>query len=65
LNDQPVTKEELATALQSLYATRSERTIFLEADRALSYADVVDVMDSCREAGIERIGIVTHHAKTG
>jgi biopolymer transport protein ExbD len=31
----------------------------LAADRSLGYARVVDVMDACRAAGIERIGIVT------
>ena len=60
LNDQPVAKEALASSLQTLYATRSERTIFLEADRGLPYAAVVDLIDACREAGIERVGIVSH-----
>lgn len=65
LNDQPLSREDLVPALQNLYATRSERTIFLEADRNLSYAAVVDLMDTCREAGIERIGIITRKASTG
>jgi biopolymer transport protein ExbD len=33
--------------------------VFLEADRALAYARVVDLMDACRSAGVERIGVVT------
>jgi biopolymer transport protein ExbD len=35
------------------------RVVFLEADRTLPYARVVDLMDACRTAGVERIGVVT------
>ena len=62
LNDARVTREDLETALRSLYASRSDRTIFLQADRSLPYATVVDLMDACREAGIERIGVITRKA---
>jgi biopolymer transport protein ExbD len=65
LNDQPISKEELAPAMQTLYATRSERTIFLEADRSLNYAAVVELMDACRAAGVDRIGIVTSKESGG
>lgn len=63
LNDQPVTRDDLQATLKSLYAARAERTIFLQADRSLPYAAVVDLMDACREAGIERIGVITRKAK--
>ena len=56
-NDQPISTADLQPALRDLYATRGDRILFLEADRGLSYAAVVDLIDACREAGIERIGI--------
>jgi len=59
LNDDVVTRTELDTALRALYATRGDHTIFLQADVSLSYAAVVDLMDACRLAGIERIGVIT------
>ena len=59
LNEQAVTAEALDSALRDLYAARLEKTIFLEADRSLPYSRVVDLMDACRAAGVERIGIVT------
>jgi len=59
LNDKPVAREQLGAALAALYAARQDRTIFLQADRSLPYASVVDLMDACREAGIDRIGIIT------
>jgi biopolymer transport protein ExbD len=51
--------QDLAARLATLYADRPEKTVMLAADRRLGYARVVEVMDACRAAGIERIGIVT------
>jgi biopolymer transport protein ExbD len=62
LNEQPVTADALDGALRTLYAARPDKTIFLEADRTLPYSRVVDLMDACRAAGVERIGVVTQKA---
>ena len=50
---------ELAERLTALYAGRTDKTIFLEADRALPHGRVVDLMDDVRAAGVVRIGVVT------
>ena len=55
----PLPSDDLAQRLASIYAERSDKTVMLAADRSLTYARVVEVMDACREAGIERIGVVT------
>jgi biopolymer transport protein TolR len=34
------------------------RTIFLKADTALAYGRVVEVVNGCRRAGVERIGLM-------
>jgi biopolymer transport protein ExbD len=49
----------LEDALRAHYKDRTDKTIFLEADRGLQYAAVVDLLDHCRAAGIERIGVIT------
>jgi len=59
LNDTPVARDELESALRALYAARDDSTIFLQADRGLPYATVVDLMDTCRLVGIQRIGVLT------
>ena len=64
LNQQHVVEEVLATRLRDLFAERVDKTIFLEADGALPYARVVRLMDACRAAGVERIGIVTAKPKS-
>lgn len=55
----PLSSTDLAARLATIYAERPEKTVMLAADRGLAYARVVEVMDACRAAGIERIGIVT------
>jgi biopolymer transport protein ExbD len=63
LNSQPMLREALVTQLQAIYAERTDKTIFLEADRNLSYGQVVDVMDDCKAAGVTAIGVVTKREK--
>lgn len=65
LNGQPVLREALVRQLQTIYATRADKTIFLEADRNLSYGQVVNVMDDCKAAGVAAIGVLTKREKSG
>ena len=59
LNGAPVARDALESTIRDLFAQREDRIIFLEADRALPYATVVDLMDTCRTAGVQRIGVLT------
>lgn len=59
LNGDPVLTETLVPRLRKIYEDRADKTIFLEADRTLSYGQVVDVMDGCRAAGVTTIGVIT------
>jgi biopolymer transport protein ExbD len=63
LNSQPMLREALVTQLQAIYAERADKTIFLEADRNLSYGQVVDVIDDCKAAGVTAIGVITKREK--
>ena len=63
LNSQPMLREALVTQLQAIYAERADKTMFLEADRNLSYGQVVDVMDDCKAAGVTAIGVITKREK--
>jgi biopolymer transport protein ExbD len=65
LNNQPMLREALVTQLQTIYAERLDKTIFLEADRNLPYGQVVDVMDDCRAAGVVTIGVITKREQSG
>jgi biopolymer transport protein ExbD len=63
LNRKPVTEGSLFSRLRDAFAARSDKTIFLEADGRLLYSRVIALMDLCRGAGVERIGIVTRKPK--
>jgi biopolymer transport protein TolR len=59
LSGEAVARDRLAERLESIFRDRADKTLFLSADRNLSYASVVDVIDACREAGVTAIGLVT------
>jgi len=59
LNRQPVaTVDDLARRLTDLFATRSDRTLFVQADGVVPYGTVVAAMDVAKGAGADRIGIM-------
>lgn len=63
LNGEDILAEALLPHLQAIYMSRTDKTIFVEADRNLSYGRVVDVMDDCRAAGVTTIGVITKREK--
>ncbi len=63
LNDREVVLATLDTTLRSAFESRTDKTLYLKADAALPYGDVVDTMDRVRRAGIEKLGMVTEPAR--
>ncbi len=63
LNDREVALGTLDTTLRSAFESRTDKTLYLKADAALPYGDVVDTMDRVRRAGIEKLGMVTEPAR--
>lgn len=57
LNDNLVTKEELINKLYLLSKNNPE--VFLRADKDVSYGYVVEIMGDIKEAGIEKLGMIT------
>ena len=53
-----LTTSELDAQLRDVLLARSDRTVFVRADREVSYGRVVEAMDVARGAGADRIGIV-------
>ncbi|MFQ5830621.1 MAG: ExbD/TolR family protein [Candidatus Methylomirabilia bacterium] len=65
LNDKPIPRAGLVARLRAIFKDRSDKTLYLKADEALSYGFVVETMDSVRRAGIERVGMVTEPSARG
>jgi len=57
----PITEEQLFEFLRQRFTATEvqDRTIFLRADTALSYGRVVEIVNGSREAGVDRIGLMT------
>jgi len=51
IGEQDVAYEALPSRMRSLLAAEHERTVFVEADRRLSYANVADVVGVARREG--------------
>jgi len=59
VGDAVIRREQLAGELGRLRAAAGDRPITVRADKHLSYGDVIEVLDSCRAAGFEQIGLVS------
>jgi biopolymer transport protein TolR len=49
---------KLTPVLRQILENRQEKEVFLEADRAVPYGEVVKVMAAIREAGVQKLGMV-------
>ena len=58
LGDDPVPRDALASALDAAARGNHDERIFLRADRAVSYGDVMLVMNAMRQAGYLKIALV-------
>jgi biopolymer transport protein TolR len=59
INDFQVTIDGLGEKLEKILEGRSDREVFLKADKDISYGTVVQVMAAIKGAGVEKLGMVT------
>ncbi len=59
LNNLPIPESELVTKLTETFEGKAQRILFLKADQALEYQDVMRVMALCRDGGADEIGLIT------
>lgn len=63
VNKQEVVAAELEGFLQTLYAQRRDKTLFIMGSGRLRYGEIVNVLDAAKGAGVDRVGIVTEGMK--
>ncbi len=61
INQESISLEMLPGRLRNLYATRQDKTIFIRADAKVPYANVVDLIDIAKGAGVEVTGIIPEY----
>jgi biopolymer transport protein TolR len=59
INDVPVTVDDLNEKLKRIMSNRSDRAVYLKADKDIPYGTVVRVMSEIKLAGVEKLGMVT------
>jgi biopolymer transport protein TolR len=59
INETPVARGLLRDRLGAFLRQRKDRTVFLKADRALSYGTVVETLDVLNRMGIENLALIT------
>ena len=59
LNQSVYTLEALREKLQAIYANRTRKELYLRADAAVTYGVVVQVMDTVKQAGINKLSMIT------
>ena len=59
LNDTPIALDALTAKLGAIHAARPDRQVFVRADQAVSYGQVMKTMAAVRESGLVKIGLVT------
>jgi biopolymer transport protein TolR len=63
VNEQAVLISLLPERLNELAVVTENRPVFLRADKDVSYGKVMEVMDLLKDAGIDKIGLITLPAK--
>jgi biopolymer transport protein ExbD len=59
LNEERLEPQALLPRLQEVLKTRSDRTVFVQADNELFYNEIVRVIDTAHSAGADRVGLLT------
>jgi len=65
INQEPIGRDMLESRLKDLYMRRTDKTIFIRADRSLSYREVLGIIDIAKGSGIEVLGVVTQTYESG
>jgi biopolymer transport protein TolR len=63
LNEKKLDAKDLKAAIQLLFTNKTNKELYLRADKNVPYGFVVTCMGVVREAGIEKINIVTKPAE--
>jgi len=59
LGEETIRVEALAERVRQTMSGRDDKSLFVRGDGSVAYKDVVFVMDKLKEAGIEKVGLIT------
>jgi biopolymer transport protein ExbD len=59
LNREALDFASILPRLREIFSTRSDRTIFVQADDAVLFNEVAQIIDAAKSAGASRVGLLT------
>ena len=59
IEKEPIRIDFLAERIRQLVLNRSDKTVYLRGDGAITYQELMEVVDRLKEAGIQNIGMIT------
>jgi biopolymer transport protein TolR len=65
INEKPFALSEMVGELRAIFASRSDRTVFVKGDSGLTYQDVADVVDMGHRAGVQNVALMTPGTAAG
>jgi biopolymer transport protein TolR len=65
INEDPFSKAALEPKLAEIFASRSEKVMFVKGDPDLEYGKIAEVIDFGHQAGVDNIGIITPRVAAG
>ena len=65
INDQPFAKQALTGELQQIFATRTEKVMFVKGDAKLDFGPIAQVIGYGHAADVTNIGIITPEVEAG
>jgi len=63
IGEEPVRVDILHERVKQAMLERDEKSVFIRADAGTTYQDLVDVTDRLKEAGVERVGLISRPAE--
>jgi len=59
INKNKIPISDLRTKLEGIFSSRTDKEIFMRADKTIPYGFVIEVMSEVRKAGIDKLGMIT------
>jgi len=57
--DRMASLDELSAKVNDILSTKMDKTVFVKSDARAKYGDVVSVVDTIRNSGVDKVGLLT------
>jgi biopolymer transport protein TolR len=65
INETALPKSQIERRLAEIFATRPEKTMFVQADAGLEFSKIAEVIDMGHQAEVDNIGLITPRISAG